>query len=595
MERLCEIMNPKIEVEDLFFHIFKHEHLIPHIKSQKEGVPKKEIIKKEITKEEKKAVFSLFIYRYLEFLVTYNEIIDGFAEFLKKKKNRECLNKEAFHYLIEANADKTIYMATPVIMALNALFYAVLEKENEDAKHTLRNIIKEHFAKDYKVVKKWNSFKIDNLLEIINVEGTSKPFTQSHMYIQDKNGIEEVFGYNPDKHFEARAFYAGDLSIILTMLYLLDVPGDYTIPPTYEFLKKFYEESCKIAGQWNEEELYLHRDVTKECIAKQRIYHDMEVLKAQFYDFENFYDLFFTEMDLINDYGKTMGLERDIIWNAGMTKEKDVDFYYLSLCEMFERYQLKHMIDEIGPQGMIGLAVALHGTVFAARESERIQEYIDTFMNAIAEMSEENEKEVVKPISSLILQEKYEEVEKRNAELELRLRETEKTADKKDARIKELEALLKEEKDKQIKVSKTDEEFNAAFSELIALRDHVYNMTENTAEEYIPAGAPADMNEFLEKIGNKSVCLFGGNPNWVYKLKNKFPKWKFYKAEMSGIDEAAIKNADYVYFFTGCMRHSNYNKTISLMKEHDIPFGYISNINIDKNVQQFYMELKHLL
>lgn len=130
------------------------------------------------------------------------------------------------------------------------------------------------------------------------------------------------------------------------------------------------------------------------------------------------------------------------------------------------------------------------------------------------------------------------------------------------------------------------QQYEAEHAELIALRDHVYSMTEMLEESSV------SLKEMEQKLRNRKLVIVGGNSNWVQKLKELFPDWVYVGAGRSGTtDEHLLDHADFVYFFTDTMSHSVYYRFIQMVRIRDIPFAYIHGVNIELNVKQMYREV----
>ena len=124
-------------------------------------------------------------------------------------------------------------------------------------------------------------------------------------------------------------------------------------------------------------------------------------------------------------------------------------------------------------------------------------------------------------------------------------------------------------------------------TELIDLREHVYRST----EEDIPA-AGEDLAAMEEAIRRKRIVIIGGHDNWTKKLKNRFPDWVFFSPTVSGTwNDKILLGADYTFFFTDTISHSTYNKFLNVIRERKLPFGYIGEINLEKNIRQIYKEV----
>lgn len=127
--------------------------------------------------------------------------------------------------------------------------------------------------------------------------------------------------------------------------------------------------------------------------------------------------------------------------------------------------------------------------------------------------------------------------------------------------------------------------------ELAALREHLYNMTEeDEIEDTIPV---SEMKDYLRPL---RIIIAGGHSNWVNKMKKDFPDWVYINPTVSGTLEASVVDkADHVYFFTDTISHSTYFRYMNVVKDHDVAFGYIHGVNIENTVRQMYRELKESL
>lgn len=123
--------------------------------------------------------------------------------------------------------------------------------------------------------------------------------------------------------------------------------------------------------------------------------------------------------------------------------------------------------------------------------------------------------------------------------------------------------------------------------ELTALRNHVYQMSEESS-----VTAALDPAAMETAISAKKIIIIGGHTNWSSKLKNKFPGWVFISPQVSGtLDERILEKADYIYFFTDFISHSTYQKYLRLIRDRNLAFGYIHSVHIPTNIRQIYGDL----
>ena len=79
-------------------------------------------------------------------------------------------------------------------------------------------------------------------------------------------------------------------------------------------------------------------------------------------------------------------------------------------------------------------------------------------------------------------------------------------------------------------------DYNAIKQELVALREFAYNSTEEM--QSVPKIPIAEMKK---AIANKRITIVGGNENWVKKIRQEFPNWKFVSANVSNtVDNTSI-------------------------------------------------------
>ena len=76
-------------------------------------------------------------------------------------------------------------------------------------------------------------------------------------------------------------------------------------------------------------------------------------------------------------------------------------------------------------------------------------------------------------------------------------------------------------------------------------------------------------------------------------MKEIFKNWTFVNFKStSTIDDSILNsNTEYVFFFTDFIKHHVYYRFINMVREKNIPFGYIGTININKCIKQISDEI----
>lgn len=134
------------------------------------------------------------------------------------------------------------------------------------------------------------------------------------------------------------------------------------------------------------------------------------------------------------------------------------------------------------------------------------------------------------------------------------------------------------------------DKYDEAYAELVALREHVYHEglepSHDTDEKSL-----ADIKSIIK---NKRIAIIGGPDNWISKVKKEFPDWIYLNFQSSTtIPDRILDNCDYVYFFTGFLKHNVYYRFINIVRERHLPFGYINNSNISVVATLIYENLKN--
>ena len=95
-----------------------------------------------------------------------------------------------------------------------------------------------------------------------------------------------------------------------------------------------------------------------------------------------------------------------------------------------------------------------------------------------------------------------------------------------------------------------------------------------------------------DAISDKRIVIIGGHQNWHNKLKKLFPKWTLiYMDEFKAVTTSMLENHDYVFFYSDYLSHKSYNKCVAMLRENNIPFGYLHGINPDITIKQVYESL----
>ena len=104
-------------------------------------------------------------------------------------------------------------------------------------------------------------------------------------------------------------------------------------------------------------------------------------------------------------------------------------------------------------------------------------------------------------------------------------------------------------------------------------------------EEAVPESD--ELSRMKEAISDKHITIIGGHQNWHNKLKKMFPNWSMiYMDEFKSVTPSMLEKSDYVFFYSDYISHKNYNKCVAMLRENNIPFGYLHGVNPDITIKQ---------
>ncbi|WP_396334375.1 hypothetical protein [Clostridium sp. 19966] len=137
-------------------------------------------------------------------------------------------------------------------------------------------------------------------------------------------------------------------------------------------------------------------------------------------------------------------------------------------------------------------------------------------------------------------------------------------------KIKELEKKLEEEKKYR--------------NELNSLQEYIFSIS----NDYEPTESDISLEKF---INNKQILIIGGPKDWRRKIRDKYPTLRTLNGFNENFEIRVLNNADCVFFYTGFMSHSTYNRAMNFIRVHEIKFGYIGKTNIELVEREIAEEL----
>lgn len=96
--------------------------------------------------------------------------------------------------------------------------------------------------------------------------------------------------------------------------------------------------------------------------------------------------------------------------------------------------------------------------------------------------------------------------------------------------------------------------------------------------------------EMVAELAEKKYVLVGGDNNFVNKLKELFPKWKYLNESVVTKKKinSYINNIDCILFVASNLDHSSFGSAIKTARVHNIPYAFVKSINIDQLIKSLY-------
>ena len=124
-------------------------------------------------------------------------------------------------------------------------------------------------------------------------------------------------------------------------------------------------------------------------------------------------------------------------------------------------------------------------------------------------------------------------------------------------------------------------------AELISLRNYVYSLSEE-----VPVLKEETIADMKKSIAERKIAIIGGHVNWINKLRKNFPKWRYLDADIKRSNHSeTFEDVEKVYFYTNHLSHGTFGKFIAMVREKEIPFGYLHTINMDTLIRQIYEDI----
>ena len=169
-----------------------------------------------------------------------------------------------------------------------------------------------------------------------------------------------------------------------------------------------------------------------------------------------------------------------------------------------------------------------------------------------------------------------------------------KSIEEQKKRVKEAEnkagiqrILYEESREKVRALEKVVKAREDEHSELVALRELVYNLDKPELRD-----EEKTVEEMTDEMEDVKVALIGGQDAWANRMKKLFPEWVFITAgESLGLDRA-LGGVDIAFFLTDSISHAMYYKMLGTVRSKEIPFHFLHVQNTNQVIENIYSVVK---
>lgn len=359
---------------------------------------------------------------------------------------------------------------------------------------------------------------------------------------------------------------------------------DEECPDFFQFKEGLYQECSRMVEAWMENERKLPYD------KQNRIFWECERFAGKCFNYNEVPEDYAYMCEnggesLKTSFTRTLALLRTTYPNREFSFE-DVQRYAVL-------YHTIMVIVDLGTdasENAIGL-LGLRSVIFSGEESDADWFKPEAVMPGRAQKktSEKNGEEEKKRKSSVLVT-NIAPVEQTGTKEEDYLREIEdlrRRLHEQEQETRHFRSMYQESR-KQLEEQKAvTEVLQGDRVELIALRDYVYK--ESRPQEELPEVKQSEMQEELAK---HKILLIGGHVNWLNKMRQNFPEWSFVNIEhATTVSSRIVENCEKVYFFTDHLSHITYGKFMNIIREKQVPFGYLNSINMESLIRYIYSDL----
>ena len=174
-------------------------------------------------------------------------------------------------------------------------------------------------------------------------------------------------------------------------------------------------------------------------------------------------------------------------------------------------------------------------------------------------------------------------------ELELQLKERDAALAEERQKVIQQRYLFEQSHSHEQELLSQVEDAKSEHMELVALREYVYSLREENAADEIDEQTQEEM---IKELQDKNVAVLGGTDRWAKRMKRIFPSWTFIPvSDVSIGGYNALERADFIYMYTDALKHSQYYRTMNMIRSRNKMLFYLGSTNMNENIVRFYNDL----
>ena len=135
--------------------------------------------------------------------------------------------------------------------------------------------------------------------------------------------------------------------------------------------------------------------------------------------------------------------------------------------------------------------------------------------------------------------------------------------------------------EEELKLSKkTNDQMRDELDKKEAELKQVYELLNSVLSSQRQDDGQAPVKLSPSELNEKRGIMIGGHYTLIAKLRKELTNCQFYSPDAKSLDDDAVKNCEYILFFTGYVNHCLTGHALRLSRLYNIPCGYTHRTNV---------------